>query len=104
MSYGSVDSIKILTEIRNRVNLALSNKLDLPTSDLIALFVLLATQIKYDVTNVKTSPDLWYIARDYKSVEMNFNNFYTDSVDFINKTIGRLQLKNIPKIKKTPLV
>ncbi len=102
-SYGSTDSVKIVTEIKKRVYLASNNSVDLPASDLIALFVLLAAQVKYDVTNVKTSPDTWYITNNYKSVELNFNNFYTDSAEFINKTIKELHLKNIPKIRNVIL-
>ncbi len=61
---------------------------------MMASYVLLATQIKYDVTEISVSPELWFQMRltDYEVNKVEFKNAN-------NKLIDELKLKKEFKIK-----
>lgn len=67
LSYGSEYAITIISEIQKEsYSLKNSSNTSGNPSDfhrLIALYILLATQIKYDVTGIAISPDLWFQTR-----------------------------------------
>ncbi len=67
-SYGSEESIKIVA-LMQKENYASTRKTEnIDKHRAISLYVLLATQIKYDVTEISVSPELWFQMRltDYE--------------------------------------
>lgn len=62
----------------------------------IATLVLLVMQIKYDITDIKTSPKVWYIK--YTTQAMQQYHFYEQSVEEINRIVDLLGLPNFLKI------
>lgn len=91
-SYGSEDAIKIASTMQKE-NYAV-NSINKPNSSrLIALYVLLATQIKYDVTEIAICPQLWYEMRltDYSKTKHNI-------IRSNNQIVSELKLKEEFKI------
>ncbi len=67
-AYGSEKAISLISKIQ-KDNMAFdANSADRDAYELIALYILLATQIKYDVTGIFVSPEKWYEMRlnDYE--------------------------------------
>lgn len=92
-SYGSKDCIKIAA-LMQKENFAINR--DEKQKDnfrMIAVYVLLASQIKYDVTGILVSPEFWYQMRitDY---EVHKNQFKKAN----NKLVDDLQLRTELKI------
>lgn len=94
LSYGSGSAITIISVIQKMVysqndsSNSSDNTLDI--YKLTALYILLATQIKYDVTGIAISPDLWFQTRitDYA---INKEEFKTAN----NKLVEELQLNKL---------
>lgn len=88
-SYGSVDAIRIAAKMQNENYKANNdNNADIKFR-IMAFYVLLATQVKFDVTGVITSPELWYQMRmsDYdlnKDTYIYANNQLVNELD-LNK-------------------
>lgn len=91
-SYGSEDAIKIVSTMQKE-NYAANSIDKLDSSRLIALYVLLATQIKYDVTEIAICPQLWYEMRltDYARIKQNI-------IKSNNQIVSELKLKEEFKI------
>lgn len=62
-SYGSEEAIRIVSTMQKENYAANGDTSKLDTYRLISLYVLLATQIKYDVTEIAVCPQLWYEMR-----------------------------------------
>lgn len=88
-AYGSADAIK-LASIMQRENFKnAKNSENTNQYKIMALYTLLATQIKYDVTNIAISPDLWY--------QMKVTDYDTGKNDIRienNKLVNDLKLNN----------
>lgn len=91
-SYGSENAIKIASTMQKE-NYAVNSIDKLDSSSLIALYVLLATQIKYDVTEIAICPQLWYEMRltDYAKTKHNI-------IKSNNQIVSELKLKEEFKI------
>lgn len=69
-AYGSEKAIALISKIQ-KDNMAFGdNNAARDSYELIALYILLATQIKYDVTGIFVSPEKWYEMRlsDYETI------------------------------------
>ena len=93
-SYGSEKSIEIVSLMQKENYAANGGTISLDKFRLMASYVLLATQIKYDVTEISVCPELWFQMRltDY---EINKDEFRNAN----NKLIDEMKLKNEFKIK-----
>ncbi|MGD1818939.1 MAG: hypothetical protein ACPKOI_03530 [Pleomorphochaeta sp.] len=78
-AYGSMDAIKIITNLQE---FSYSEKED--NTDLIAYYILLLCQTKYDLTGIEVNPQFWYRMKltDYKKTREKLN-LSTNSI--INK-------------------
>lgn len=86
-SYGSKESIKIVSLMqKENYEIAVTN-INQNEYRMMAIFVLLATQIKYDVTSVAISPKYWFIMKlnDFDSQQNRLS-------DETNKLIDELGL------------
>lgn len=88
-SYGSEKAIKIVSLMQKENYDANENTGCRDNYRTISMYVLLATQIKYDVTEISVSPELWFQMRltDYA---INKNEFKNAN----NKLIEELALRN----------
>ncbi len=93
-SYGSEAAIKIISLIQKENYASSQNSNCADKYRMITSYVLLATQIKYDVTEISVSPELWFQMRmtDYLIYKDDFKNAN-------NKLIDELKLKTEFKIK-----
>lgn len=98
LSYGSEYAITIISEIQKE-SYSLNNSSSTPVNPpdfyrLMALYILLATQIKYDVTGIAISPDLWFQTRitDYANSRDAFKAAN-------NKVVEELKLNKLFIIK-----
>lgn len=93
-SYGSEKSIKIVSLMQKENYAANGNAVSLDKYRMISLYVLLATQIKYDVTEISVSPELWLQMRltDYATNKNEFKNAN-------NRLIDELELGSEFRIK-----
>lgn len=93
-SYGSKSAIEIVSLMQKEIFAVSRNMADLDNCRLISEYVLLATQIKYDVTEVSVSPELW--------LQMHLND-YCENREKIknanNELVDELKLKKEFKIK-----
>jgi hypothetical protein len=99
LSAGSEDAVKILCYITDKVYSGIDDGIAVTIYSLIAAYVLLAMQIKYDVTGVKISPNAWYIGR-YTTQKVNDDtNFYNNAKEANNKIVEDLKLASFLKIE-----
>lgn len=83
-AYGSENAIALISKIQKDNMFFGDNVADRNLYELIAMYILLATQIKYDVTGIIVSPEKWY--------EMRMNDYE------INREKMRLANNNVVKI------
>lgn len=95
---GSKKSIRLFTHLQEMICYAYYDGASIKNADLIALYVMLAMQVKYDTTGTKTSPEVWYRGR-FTTQKFSEMGFYEDSVKKINKTVKDLKLGRFLKIK-----
>ncbi|MBD5136632.1 MAG: hypothetical protein HDT39_11840 [Lachnospiraceae bacterium] len=84
-SYGSEKAIELVSLMQKENYEGNANTNNSDHYRIMSLFVLLATQIKYDVTEISVSPELWFQMRmtDYfenKSEIKNANNRLVDEL------------------------
>lgn len=93
-SYGTENCIKIASLMQKENYAANGNTASLDKYRMISSYVLLATQIKYDVTEISVSPELWFQMRltDYEANKEEFMNAN-------NQLVDELKLKEEFKIK-----
>ena len=92
-SYGSEDAIRIVSTMQKENYAANGDTSKLDTYRLMSLYVLLATQIKYDVTEIAVCPKLWY--------EMRITDFTSRKAEFKkanNQLVKELKLNDEFKI------
>ncbi len=93
-SYGSGKSIEIVSLMQKEIYDINRGDTSLDIYRLISLYVLLATQIKYDITAISVSPELWF--------QMRLSNYEEDKDKFKNannQLIDELKLKNEFRIR-----
>ena len=83
-AYGSENAIALISKIQKDNMFFGDNVADRKLYELIAMYILLATQIKYDVTGIIVSPEKWY--------EMRMNDYE------INREKMRLANNNVVKM------
>lgn len=83
-AYGSENAIALISKIQRDNMFFGDNVADRNLYELIAMYILLATQIKYDVTGIIVSPEKWY--------EMRMNDYE------INREKMRLANNNVVKM------
>ena len=83
-AYGSENAITLISKIQKDNIFFGDNVADRNFYELIAMYILLATQIKYDVTGIIVSPEKWY--------EMRMNDYE------INREKMRLANNNVVKM------
>lgn len=83
-AYGSENAITLISKIQKDNIFFGDNVADRNLYELIAMYILLATQIKYDVTGIIVSPEKWY--------EMRMNDYE------INREKMRLANNNVVKM------
>ena len=93
-SYGTEESIKIVSLMQKENYAANGKTASLDKYRMMSSYVLLATQIKHDVTEISVSPELWFQMRltDYEANREEFMNAN-------NKLVDELKLKEEFKIK-----
>lgn len=94
-AYGSKEAIAIVSSIQE-ANYLLSNepsKID--KNEIMAYYILLACQVKYDLTGIKINPEYWYRMRitDYKKMKKDLDKA-------TNRVVNKLQLDDFLSINK----
>lgn len=89
-SYGSEKAIKLISMMQSENYYLEANSSRGDTYRIMAFYILLATQIKYDVTEIAISPELWYRMKlkDYESQKekiIEANNKIVKELDLINE-------------------
>lgn len=84
-AYGSKDAIKIASTMQSE-NYELVERKEKNTYRMLSFYSLLVTQIKYDVTNIVNSPELWFKLKikDYRKSRdkmIEENNKIVDELD-----------------------
>lgn len=98
---GSEDAMKIMVHIRETLSAGIDDGIEIPASRLIAGYVLLAMQIKYDVTGIENSPLTWYSGRFTSQKMLEAGPFYEASIIDINNIVNQLNLKSFLRIDET---
>lgn len=94
--YGTNDSIKIWNYFMYIVYQKIDDNIDMSNVEFIAPLALLVMQIKYDITNIQTSPKTLYIK--YSSQKMLQYKFYDKSIEEIKKIVSILNLQHFLEI------
>ena len=89
-SYGSEKAIKLMSMMQSENYYREAHPSQGDTYRIMAFYVLLATQIKYDVTEIAISPELWYRMKikDYETQKeniVNANNKIVKELNLINE-------------------
>lgn len=88
-AYGSKDAITIVSSMQETNYLLAKEPDKVDKNKMIAYYILLACQVKYDLTGIKINPEYWYRMRmtDYKVMKENLDNA-------TNKIVDELQLED----------
>lgn len=88
-AYASKEAIMLVTNMQETNYLLSSNPDKVNKNDIIAYYILLACQVKYDLTGIKINPEYWYRMRltDYKTMKENLDKA-------TNKIVRELQLED----------
>ena len=94
-AYGSKEAMAIVSSMQE-ANYLLSNepsKID--KNEIMAYYILLACQVKYDLTGIKINPEYWYRMRitDYKKMKKDLDKA-------TNRVVNKLQLDDFLSINK----
>lgn len=89
-AYGTEDSIKIISNMQQYLY---SGPKSSESAKLISYFILLACQLKYDLTGIEIRPDYWCKLKltDYNTTKENIARF-------TNEIVNELELKDFLKI------
>lgn len=91
--FGSDDAVKLILYIRNMIYSGTDDGVGVSNRSLIAAYVILAMQLKYDTTGIKTSPKSWYVGK-FTTNKMLETGFYRDSIEAVNNIVAELQLND----------
>lgn len=97
-AYGSSKAIEIASTMQSE-NYLYSDKEDRDKYRVIAFYALLVTQIKYDVTGIINSPEMWYMMKmtDYRKGRSKFQ-------ESNNQIVRELKLNSGLKFRALPTV
>lgn len=93
-AYGSKDAIALVTSMQE-VNYAITeNPNNVDKNEVIAYYILLLCQVKYDLTEIEVNPQYWYRMRltDYTKMKPSLDKS-------TNKIVERLGLSPFLKVK-----
>ena len=96
LCYGSEEAVKILVYFQKRLYQGIDDQFSVNSVQIIAPLVLLLMQVKYDITDVKTSPKVWYV--NFTSEKMLETGFYKKSVKEVNRIVDTIGLDDLLKI------
>lgn len=96
---GSEDAVKLIAYAQHKIYSGIDDGVEIKKCELIAVYVLLSMQIKYDTTGIKTSPKAWYIGK-YTTLKMLQSGFYNESVETINNIVDDLGLNSFLRVDK----
>ena len=88
--------MKILVYFQKRLYQGIDDQFSVNSVQIIAPLVLLLMQVKYDITDVKTSPKVWYV--NFTSEKMLETGFYKKSVKEVNRIVDTIGLDDFLKI------
>ena len=93
-AYGSKEAIILFSSMQETNYLLKTDPEKINKYDLMAYYVLLACQVKYDLTGIKINPEYWYRMRitDYKAIKENLDRA-------TNKIVDELQLEDFLLVK-----
>lgn len=97
--YGSENAVRLIEYIESMIFTCKDDNIKFSKSKYIAAHILLAMQIKYDTTGIKTSPNVWYIGKYTTQRMLKDYSFYNDSILTINDIVDELELANFLKIE-----
>lgn len=97
---GSEDAVKIAVYIDELIAHSLDDKIDLPHSRLLAPYIVLAMQLKFDVTGIETSPKAWYLGKYTSQRMLSLGSFYEDSIAAINDVVNKLKLAKFLSVEQ----
>lgn len=93
-AYGSKDAIALVTNMQEANYSLAANKDSVDKNEIIAYYILLLCQVKYDLTEIEINPQYWYRMRltDYAKMKSNLD-------DATNRIVERLELAPFLRIK-----
>ena len=94
-AYGSKEAIMIVSSMQETNYLLAKEPDKVDKNKMIAYYILLACQVKYDLTGIKINPEYWYRMRmtDYKAMKENLDKA-------TNKIVDELQLEGFLLVKE----
>lgn len=94
-AYGSKEAIMIVSSMQETNYLLAKEPDKVDKNKMIAYYILLACQVKYDLTGIKINPEYWYRMRmtDYKAMKENLDKA-------TNKIVYELQLESFLLVKE----
>ncbi len=96
---GTADAVKLIVYIHNMIYAKTDDNIEVSTCELIASYILLAMQLKYDTTGIKTSPQVWYVGKFTTQKMLSEGDFYAGSVKKINEIVDCLNLNSFLRIE-----
>lgn len=94
-AYGSKEAIAIASSMQETNFLFNNEPNKVNKIEIIAYYILLACQVKYDLTGIKVNPEYWYRMKitDYKIMKKDLN-------EATNRVVEKLQLDDFLSIKQ----
>lgn len=94
-AYGSKEAIAIVSSMQEANYLFSNEPSKTDNNEIIAYYILLACQVKYDLTGIKINPEYWYRMRitDYKTMKKDLD-------EATNRVVDKLELDDFLSIKK----
>ncbi|MCF2643505.1 hypothetical protein I6E50_14005 [Roseburia hominis] len=100
--YASKDAMKIWEYICQTVAETtenMDNTSKIGGEKIIAPVAILLMQVKFDLTGIEASPQIWYVGEYTTKKALENGNFYQESIEENNKIVKELGLKNFLKIE-----
>ena len=96
LCYGSEDAVKILSHFEHITYQKVDDRITVENHEYFAPLIILTMQIKYDITNIATSPQAWYVK--FMSQKLLETGFYDKCLEETNRLVDLLELKSFLKI------
>ncbi|MCH5279255.1 MAG: hypothetical protein J1E60_05630 [Christensenellaceae bacterium] len=96
--FGSDYAVRLVLYLKELTASSIYDGVVIYSQDLIAANVILAMQLKYETTGIKTSPKSWYVGR-FTSQAMLETGVYQKSVEAINRIVDELELDDFLKVE-----
>ncbi len=94
-AYGTKEAISLVTNLQELNYLVASNPESMDKQKVIAYYILLLCQVKYDLTGIEINPEYWYRMRltDYAKTKSSLNGA-------TNEIVKKLDLKSFLHISE----